>query len=151
MNLPGGTDFADARYTKLRHSVSEVRYHLILNTKYRRKVFSGEMEAFFLECLHIIQSVSHFYVERAAGDGNHVHLLIRSAPDITLTSIVRRIKQMLTSHFWTKKEKEMRRYYSEKNTLFTHSYYAATVGAVDTEKLHEYLSHHKEDEDHKKL
>lgn len=148
---PRGTDFANARYTILRHSVSEVRYHIILNTKYRRKVFCGEMEAFFLECLHFIQSVSHFYVERAAGDESHAHLLVRAAPDISLTAIVRRIKQMLTHRFWKDKAKEMRRFYAEKNTLFTQSYYAATTGAVNTEQLHEYLSHHAEDKEHKAL
>jgi putative transposase len=75
-------------------STSDLKVHLVLTTKYRRKVFDGKM----IERLHDI------YVDLLAkwdckliefnGEEDHIHLLFQYFPDIALNKLVNNLKSV---------------------------------------------------------
>ncbi|WP_071810011.1 IS200/IS605 family transposase, partial [Lyngbya aestuarii] len=75
-------------------SVSDLKVHLVLTTKYRRKVFTLEM----LNRLHsILEELLHKWdckLIEFNGEDNHVHLLFQYHPDIALSNLVNNLKSV---------------------------------------------------------
>ena len=66
------------------------RCHIVLPTKYRRKIFNDDTFSFFKKCVEII-SKRYPQIE-INHDRDHVHMLISVAPLISVGNAVRIIK-----------------------------------------------------------
>lgn len=66
------------------------RCHIVLPTKYRRKIFNDDTLNFFKKCVEII-SKRYPQIE-INHDRDHVHTLISAAPSISVGNAVRIIK-----------------------------------------------------------
>lgn len=66
------------------------RCHIVLPTKYRRKIFNDDTFSFFKKCVEII-SKRYPQIE-INHDRDHVHTLISVAPSISVGNAVRIIK-----------------------------------------------------------
>lgn len=69
-------------------------YHIIFVCKYRRKVLepiSNELKQVIFD----IADKSDFEIIEIETDKDHIHLLVKSEPKISVLMIVRRIKQKL--------------------------------------------------------
>ena len=75
-------------------SVSDLKAHLVLTTKYRRKAFTNLM----LERLHIIFEELllkwNCKLVEFNGEDNHVHLLFQYHPDLELSKLVNNLKSV---------------------------------------------------------
>jgi putative transposase len=69
-------------------------YHIVLPAKYRKTIFSTEVEQELkLICLEI-QTKYEIYFLEIGTDNNHVHFLIQSVPQLSVTQIVTTIKSI---------------------------------------------------------
>ena len=69
-----------SEYVRKSHNVSVLLYHLVCPAKYRRVVFSQEVDSCLKEvCLEIAQRYEIQFLEIGT-DNDHVHLLMRSVP-----------------------------------------------------------------------
>lgn len=117
-----------------------LRYHLVLVSKYRRDSFKS-IESSVIEAIEESQVGSVFKIEKiAVEDGNHVHIVIRTTGTYSLASQVRRLKMLSTKKLYEKELSHLKNFYwSKKKLLWNRGYYAATVGDVSVEKVEEYL------------
>lgn len=107
-----------SRYIHKSHNVSVVLYHLVCPVKYRRVVFTDEVEQALRDiCLEIVKRYEIEFIEIGV-DRDHVHFLIQSVPTYSPTKIVRIVKsitarevferipsvreQLWGGEFWTK-------------------------------------------------
>lgn len=74
------------------HSVFMLRYHLILVTKYRRKVFTDEISSRAKEIFEYIASNYHITLIAGHHDADHVHILFRSHPKTALSKFINAYK-----------------------------------------------------------
>ena len=82
--------------------------------KYRKQLLKGDLDSTVKTCFSELAKQSKFDIDIMESDKDHIHLLISYSPDISITSIVRRLKQksthelgnnysgFLTKHFWKK-------------------------------------------------
>ena len=91
-----------------------IRYHLIFACKYCKKLLSWNMVYFMKkEFLRIsIKTDSKFCIDVLEVGKDHIHCIITCKPQVSITSIVRRLKQismhnarlqyweLLSKHFW---------------------------------------------------
>ena len=71
-------------------------YHLVCPTKYRRSVFTAEVDtALVAVCQEIAARYEIEFIQIGA-DRNHVHFLVQSVPTYSPTKIVRTIKSIST-------------------------------------------------------
>lgn len=126
------------QYETYNHAKTLLRYHMIFSTKYRRNCLSG-IEGSLEESLRYVESVSNFKIERIGIDKNHVHLLIKSCPSMSITSIVRRLKQITTRQLWKEQAEHLSKYYWKKKKLWTNGYFCCTVGDVSTKIIERYI------------
>jgi REP element-mobilizing transposase RayT len=116
-----------------RHNKTLLLYHIVCPTKYRRKVFTQDVENTLKEvCLEISERHEINFIEIGT-DEDHVHFLIQSVPVMSPKMIVQIIKSITA--------REIFRIHTEVKKIlwggkfWTSGYYANTVGQYGNEKI----------------
>jgi len=119
-------------------SVSDLKVHLVLVTKYRRKAFTEEM----LERLHVIMEELLFKWEckliEFSGEEDHIHCLFQYHPDLELSKLVNNLKSVSSR----KLRQEFSEYLSQiywKDVFWSGSYFVASCGGVTISTLRKYI------------
>ena len=122
----------------LGRSVSDLKVHLVLTTKYRRKVFTLEM----LNRLHsILEELLHKWdckLIEFNGEDNHVHLLFQYHPDIALSNLVNNLKSVTSRKLRQEFSDHLNSFYW-KDVLWNGSYFVASCGGVTISTLRQYI------------
>jgi putative transposase len=116
-----------------RHNRTLLLYHLVCPAKYRRKVFTEEVENTLKEvCMGIGERHEMHFVEIGA-DEDHVHFLIQSAPVLSPHRIVQIIKSITAKEVFRLHPEVKQKLWGGK--FWTSGYYANTVGQYGNEKV----------------
>lgn len=117
-----------------------LRYHVVLVSKYRNKCFSG-IEEHVLRAFKHAESKSSFKLERVAvEDGDHIHLILRTSGSYALSKTIARVKSIVAHELWVSNEAHLKKHYwSGSRKLWSGGYYAATVGDVSEAQVEKYL------------
>jgi putative transposase len=108
-------------------------YHLVCPAKYRRKIFSKEVEEGLKEiCLEIERRYEIGYIEIGA-DEEHVHFLIQSVPTLSASSFVQITKSITAKELFKRYPEIKKELWGGK--LWTTGYYINTVGQYGNEKV----------------
>lgn len=86
-------------YEHKNHSKFLLMYHVIFVCKYRKKILEP-LNAELKQIIHDIEKESDFEVLEMETDKDHIHLLIKSEPKVSIVSIVRKLKQETTNRLW---------------------------------------------------
>jgi putative transposase len=86
-----------------------------------------------------ISKDSDFEILEMETDKDHVHLLIKSEPKISVLSIIRRLKQESTYRLWNAKREYLRKHDWGENTLGSDGYFVSTIGNVSKEAVEYYI------------
>ena len=122
-----------SEHVNKRHNKTLLLYHLVCPAKYRRKVFTKDVEQTLKTiCLALSQRFEIHFVEIGA-DEDHVHFLIQSVPMMLPSRMVRIIKSVSA--------KEIFKQHPEVKTMlwggqfWTSGYYLNTVGLHSNESV----------------
>jgi REP element-mobilizing transposase RayT len=133
-----------------RHNKTLLMYHIVCPVKYRKKIFTKEIEESLKEiCLEIEERYEIKFIEIGT-DKDHVHFLVQSIPSISLDKIVKTIKGIISRELF-KKHKDL------KNdlwggSLWTTGYYANTVGKyAGFEVIRKYVENQGKEKEYKPL
>ncbi len=118
-------------------AVSDMKAHLVLTTKYRRKVFDGKM----------IERLSDLSCElcckwgckmiEVSGEADHVHLLFQYYPQMDLSKFVGNIKSVTSRKLRSEFPGLSSQY--RKSVLWNESYFIASCGSVTVSQLKNYV------------
>ena len=132
------------------HNVSECYYHLQVTVKYRRDLFTEEIEQVILEVMGGFKERYELEVHTVGFDTNHVHVLCRFLPKYSGGQVVRLIKSITAREVF-------RRVPSVKQWLWggefwSDGYYMATVsGRGDKKVIEEYIKNQGRQEEVEQL
>ena len=85
-----------------RHNKTLLLYHLVFPAKYRRKVLTRDVEETLKQvCIGISQRYEIVFLE-IGSDKDHVHFLIQSVPNISITRIVTVLKSITAREIYKK-------------------------------------------------
>jgi len=116
-----------------KHNKTLILYHIVCPAKYRRKVFSKDIEKTMKEiCIEISKKYEINFVEIGI-DEDHAHFLVQSIPILSPSKIVKTIKG-ITSREIFMKHPEIKKFLWGGN-LWTSGYYLNTVGQFGNEKM----------------
>jgi putative transposase len=118
--------------------VSDLKAHLVLTTKYRRKVFTGEMINRLDEILKELLKKWDCEVVDFNGESDHVHLLFRYTPQTELPKFINNVKTV-TSRYLRKEYSDRINQFYKKDVLWNGSYFIASCGGVTVETLKKYV------------
>src|SRR5258708_12218076 len=113
-----------SQLVRKRHNVSILLYHIVCPAKYRRIVFSEEVDQVLKAvCLDIAQRYDIIFVEIGT-DRDHVHFLVQSAPSYSPTKIVQIIKSLTAREIFARVPAGKKKLWCGQYS--THAYYAIT-------------------------
>jgi REP element-mobilizing transposase RayT len=91
-----------SEYIHKSHNVTVLLYHIVFPAKYRKIVFSKEVDETLKEiCIEIAKRYQIHFLEIGT-DRNNVHFLVQSVPNYTVTKIVTMIKSITARQIFEK-------------------------------------------------
>jgi putative transposase len=118
---------------------SELKYHIVWCTKYRRKVLSDKMQEELKELIKQVCDKNGFKIEALETMPDHIHIFIEASVKDSVHRIVSQIKGY-TSFKLREMFPELK---SRLPCMWTRSYYAGTVGHVSEETVKKYINNQK--------
>lgn len=115
-----------------------MKAHLVLTTKYRRDVFTGEMLARLGEILGDLCQKWGCKMIEFNGESNHVHLLFQYYPQMELPKFINNIKSVASRRIRSEFPDEVNKVYW-KDVLWNESYFIASCGGVTVAILRQYI------------
>lgn len=100
-----------------------LKCHLIFCIKYRRKILKGEFDDNIKAIFQSIADNSDFDIDIMETDKDHIHFLISYPPKLSVTSIVRKLKQESTVFSWRLYDSMLRKYFWKEKTLWSDGYF----------------------------
>ena len=128
------------KYRKQHHCVYYCQYHLVLVTKYRRKIFTAGIQTYMSDRL---REIRQYYPElefvEVQHDQDHLHLLVVIPPKMAVGKAVGVIKAN-TSKRLKEKFPFLRQVYWGTDGIWSDGYFVSTVG-VNEAVIQRYIEH----------
>ncbi len=119
-------------------SVSNLKVHLVLTTKYRRKVFTDTMLTRLHTVLEELLTKWDCKLVEFNGETDHVHALFQYHPDLQLSTLVSNIKSVTSRKLRQEFAEYLKRFYT-KDVFWNGSYFVASCGGVTITTLRQYI------------
>lgn len=131
------------KYRKQAHCVYRCDYHIVISTKYRRKVFNDGIFS-YLETK--IKEIGKYYPEfdfkEINHDKDHIHILVSIPPKYSISKFVQILKAN-TSTGIKQKFPFLKEVYWGTDGIWSDGYFVDTVG-VNADKIRKYIEYQGE-------
>ncbi len=128
------------KYRSSRRAVFSLTVHIVLVTKYRRKVINASMKQ---ELERVFKSVLHSWDSELIEfncESDHAHLIVSFPPHKLLSSLIANLKATSSKTMWRKFESVVSKvYYNKKKVFWTGSYFVSSCGGVNIDILRKYI------------
>ena len=131
------------------HSVFLLYYHLIMVTKYRRKVINDDISARGKEIFEYIAPNYGITLEEWNHDKDHVHVMFRAQPKSEISKFINAYKS--ASSRLLKKEYPEIREKLWKGALWSQSFCLLTAGGARIEVIRKYIESQGENGNEKRI
>lgn len=118
-----------------RHSVSDLKVHLVCVTKYRRPVLTTEGLNLIEDSFRQVATKMDCQLLEFNGEADHVHALVEYPPKLSISTLVNSLKGVSSRQYG---KAGLPKPYSEK-ALWSPSYFVSSVGGAPLEVLKRYI------------
>jgi putative transposase len=125
-------------YLSRARGVSDLKAHLVLKTKYRKKIFNKEMLDFLDKILSELLEKWDCKLIEFNGETDHVHILFQYKPQICLSTLINNIKTVTSRRIRKEFSERLEKFYW-KDAFWNNSYFIASCGGVTIEVLKKYV------------
>lgn len=126
-------------YQHRRHNKNLLMAHLILVTKYRKRLLVEQVGDDIKRLLYDACVAHHWYIKKMEADKDHIHILLQYNPSDSVSGIVSILKQYTTWHIWKKYPSALKRHYWRERTFWSDGYFAASIGQVSKSVVEHYI------------
>ena len=113
------------------HSVYYIRYHLVIATKYRRKILKDGFGEYLKKLmLGIGRQLPEIEIIEVNTDKDHVHMLLSIPPKFSISEVVKELKAK-TGLRMRRKFPFLDKVYWGKGGIWSRGYFVSTVGVSE--------------------
>jgi len=116
--------------------------HLVFVTKYRKKVFTSEILSDMKVCMSKICDDFEATLEEFDGESDHVHLLVKYHPKVSVSKLVNSLKGV-SSRLIRKKNYPSIQRSLWGGSLWSPSYFAGSCGGAPLDVVKQYIKSQK--------
>lgn len=139
-----------SEYVHKSHNVTVLMHHIVCPAKYRRVVFSEEVDEELKKTCQEIEKRYDMRFLEIGTDGDHVHFLVQSIPKLSVSQIVRVIKSITAREIFRKCPEVKKQLWGGE--FWTDGYFASTVGVHgDEDAIAKYVSEQGTKDEYKQL
>lgn len=115
--------------------------HLVLVCKYRKKLLQGSLNDFIKAVIDEIAEQHDFTIMAMESDIDHIHLMIQYLPRVSISSIIRTIKQITTYRAWreTRFIPYLQKNFWKEKTFWSDGFFACSIGEANPETIKAYI------------
>ena len=122
-----------SEYIHKSHNVSVLMYHYVCPAKYRRVVFSEEVDKTLKETCKEIEKRYEIKFIEIGTDKDHVHFLVQSVPAYSPTKIIKLIKSITAREIFAKHPEVKKKLWGGE--FWSDGYYVGTVSKHGNEEV----------------
>ena len=123
------------QFRKERHSVSDLKIHLVCVTKYRKAVLFSESLSLIETSFRAVGQKMNFQILEFNGEADHIHSLIEFPPKLSISQIVNSLKGVSSRRYG---QAGFPKPYG-KDALWSPSYFVSSVGGAPLQVLKKYI------------
>jgi putative transposase len=140
----------DSKYIHKSHNVTVLLYHIVSSAKYRRVVFTEEVDKVLVSVCEEIELRYEIKFLEIGTDKDHVHFLVQSVPSYSVTKIVTMIKSLIAREVFRQRPEVKKQLWGGE--FWGKGYFVNTVGQHGTEKkIAQYVKNQGIELEYKKL
>lgn len=124
-------------------AVSDMKAHLVLVTKYRKKVINQEMLKRLGEIVDNLSTKWNCKLIEFNGESDHVHLLFQYYPQLELPKFITNLKSVSSRRLRAEFPGQINQAYF-KAVFWSESYFIASCGGVSVSVLRKYIENQDE-------
>ena len=124
-------------------AVSDLKAHLVLTTKYRRKVITKELWQRLKEIIKNFCEKQGCVVVEINCESDHLHLVFQYYPQLTLSKFVNSLKTVTSRLIRKEFPEQVAKFYYKKAVFWNGSYYISSCGGASIETLKKYVQNQK--------
>ena len=128
----------DQMYYTNRHSCFLLQYHMVLVTKYRKPVLTGELKEYIYWIIQDLCKERGYNILQMNGEADHIHLLFEAGPDMAPMEFANVVKTKTARFARRDFPEEVNKYYWEPY-FWTDSYFVTTVGTNSLAVVQDYI------------
>ena len=129
----------DNRYNRHNRRKYSLKVHIILVTKYRKKLLKGSITDDVKQKIFDIANTRGYEIIAMEADKDHMHFLISYDTTDRVCDIVKIVKQETTYYLWQKYGSFLSKQYWKKRIFWSDGYFACSIGEVSSATIQKYI------------
>ena len=126
-------------YRRNRHSCYLLEYHLVVVTKYRHPVITGQIMTRLIELSkQIIEEYWECKISAINTDKDHIHIMFEAKPQIQLSKLINNFKTVTSRRIRKEFANELKPFYW-KPYFWSDSYFICTVSDRSRDIVEKYI------------
>ena len=117
-----------------------LQIHLIFVVKYRKKLLIGSLNDDMLQKIFNISKKYDFEIKTMNSDIDHLHMLVSMKPSISVSQIVRVLKQESTVYIQKKYKQFLKNHFWKEHTFWSDGYFVASTGNANEKTIQKYIA-----------
>ena len=129
----------DNRYNRHNRRKYSLKVHIVLVTKYRKKLLKGSITDDVKQKIFDIANTRGYEIIAMEADKDHMHFLISYDTTDRVCDIVKIVKQETTYYLWQKYGSFLSKQYWKKRIFWSNGYFACSIGEVSSATIQKYI------------
>ena len=129
----------DNRYNRHNRWKYSLKVHIVLVTKYRKKLLKGSIADDVKQKIFDIANTRGYEIIAMEADKDHMHFLISYDTTDRVCDIVKIVKQETTYYLWQKYGSFLSKQYWKKKIFWSDGYFACSIGEVSSATIQKYI------------
>ena len=129
----------DNRYNRHNRRKYSLKVHIVLVTKYRKKLLKGSIADDVKQKIFDIPNTRGYEIIAMEADKDHMHFLISYDTTDMVCDIVKIVKQETTYYLWQKYGSFLSKQYWKKRIFWSDGYFACSIGEVSSATIQKYI------------
>ena len=129
----------DNRYNRHNRRKYSLKVHIVLVTKYRKKLLKGSITDDVKQKIFDIANTRGYEIIAMEADKDHLHFLISYDTTDRVCDIVKIVKQETTYYLWQKYGSFLSKQYWKKKIFWPDGYFACSIGEVSSTTIQKYI------------
>ena len=129
----------DNRYNRHNRRKYSLKVHIVLVTKYRKKLLKGSITDDVKQKIFDIVNTRGYEIIAMEADKDHLHFLISYDTTDRVCDIVKIVKQETTYYLWQKYGSFLSKQYWKKRIFWSDGYFACSIGEVSSATIQKYI------------
>jgi len=126
-------------YTSRNRHKYYLKAYLIFVCKYRKQLLTDDIDKALKSCFYEVSENSRFNIEIMESDKDNIHLLVSYSPNISITSIVRILKQKSTHQLWDVYPSFLKKHFWKEHAFWSDGYFVCSIGEANPDTIRKYI------------